>query len=752
MLEKIEKYELIITTSAIKKELLKEASRKKKIIKNKILSKAEFINEVSPHTNEKSLYYLMKTYDMNYTVAEQYLKNIYITEEPFTHYYKELKKEKLIEKNDKTYDNALIIETEIDDIYKEKIRKVECYEITNENHKHEIYEFSDIEDEIVGVATQIITDLKTIDINDMYLVIPSDEYQDKITRIFKMFNIPIGSKTKKIYSTVEVQEFIEKLKEGKDPEKALEKNRNSEIIDKIVEILNKYAFIKQKDDKYIEIIENELKKAVLKQKIVKNTIKIISPEEIGSRTKHYYILGFNQNSIPKIYEEDGFINDNIKKNNKLLTSIENTKIEKQRILKIIMTYPNIYISYKLKDNQNIYYPSSLIEELNSKIVKKGISLNYSNKYNKLLLAKLLDNYLNYGEKNENLSLLYKTYHDIEYKIYNNKFKKLKAGQVFKYLNNNLRLSYSSINNFYKCAFKYYIENILKINENENTISITIGNMFHSILENIYKEDYDFDVLFTKLTKEMTLTAKETFYMNKIKSILKEDIEVIKMQDNKTMFKNKETEKQITIQINKNPNIIFTGIIDKIISYENNLVVIDYKTGSASATLENIDDGLNLQLPSYIYLIKKGVKDKKIVGFYLQKLLNSQKIDKEESFENNLKLEGYTIDDEEKIRQIDQTYEDSEIIKGMKKTKNGFYSYTKLIKEEEINKISEIVEEKINNVIKNIEEGNFDINPKKINKEAACKYCKYKDLCYKEEDDIVEIKPKQLKEIVGDSNA
>ena len=232
-------------------------------------------------------------------------------------------------------------------------------------------------------------------------------------------------------------------------------------------------------------------------------------------------------------------------------------------------------------------------------------------------------------------------------------------------------------------------------------------------------------------------------------LLAQDIEVIKMQDSHTEFKTKQTEKRITLQ--KAQNIKFTGIVDKISSLDNYIIITDYKTGSPNTTLDNIEDGLNMQLPVYIYLIKNGLeKENQIVGFYLQKLINKSYT--EEEIINNLKLNGYTINNENIIQKIDNTYEDSKLIKGMKKTKNGFYSYTKLITQKEIEKIEKITNENINKVIKAVEEADFKINPKRLNNELiSCKYCKYKDLCFYKEEDITNLKQKPFEEI-GDENA
>ena len=752
MLKKIEKYDLIITPKFIKEEILKKASNEKKLLKTKFMNIEDFKKNAFETYDERSIYYLMKNHNLKYSLAKNYLDNIFIDEKQINIYKKELEKEKLLINKPFNYKKIALIGYEnIEPYIKEKLDKLNTEYIKQKEEKntHEVYEFETSEIEIVRVCEKIIEDLKQIDIKNMYLVVPSEDYKIEIKRIFKLHNIPLNLKTNQsIYSMQTGQIFLKELKETKNIEKSLNKSPKNETYNQIINILNKYTFIKEIDKIYIEIITNELKNTKIKTKEIEGALKVINIDEIYDKNKYYYILGFNQNIIPKIYEENGLIKDQIKKQNKIYTSVQKNKIEKEKI-KQILNYPNIYISYKLKDNFNSYYPSSLIEDLKLEIKREKPKLNSSDNYNKLFLAKLLDDYVNYNEEDENLKCLYSTYDSIKYKTYDNKYK-IKNKEVLKeYLNKELTLSYTSINNYFLCPFKFYIDNILKINNKENTFPILIGNLFHYILQNLYKEDFNLDTLFTNYLKEIELSPKESFFISKLKEIIKQDIEVIKMQDNYTDFKTKQTEKRITIQ--KTKNIKFTGIIDKISELNNYIIITDYKTGTPNTTLDNIEDGLNMQLPVYIYLIKNGLdKEKQIVGFYLQKLIN--KSSTEEETINNLKLNGYTINDEQIIEKIDNTYEDSKVIKGMKKAKTGFYKYTKLITKKEIDKIEEITESNINKVVQALEEADFKINPKRLNNELiSCKYCKYKDLCFYKEDDITNLKQKPFEEI-GDDNA
>ena len=103
------------------------------------------------------------------------------------------------------------------------------------------------------------------------------------------------------------------------------------------------------------------------------------------------------------------------------------------------------------------------------------------------------------------------------------------------------------------------------------------------------------------------------------------------------------------------------------------------------------------------------------------------------------IKGYSINDESLLEQFDSTYKDSEFIRGMKVGKNGFYSYSKTITEQQISEMSKQVEQKIIEAAENILHGNFPVNPKRIGDELiGCRYCKFRDVCYKTEKDIVSL--------------
>ena len=207
------------------------------------------------------------------------------------------------------------------------------------------------------------------------------------------------------------------------------------------------------------------------------------------------------------------------------------------------------------------------------------------------------------------------------------------------------------------------------------------------------------------------------------------------------------EEKVYVNIDKEIKVTFMGVIDKVLYKEEDdktfLVVIDYKTGSTDIKLDNLEYGIGLQLPIYLYLSSKmELKNIQVAGFYLQKLLTTN-LDNTKDYitarENTLKLEGYSVNNESILSKFDQTYNDSKLIKSMKTSSNGFYKYSKVLSEEEIDSLINKTDELINNVVDNILGSDFEINPKIIDGDnVSCGFCEYRDICFRKEKDLVYI--------------
>lgn len=749
-------YDVIICPYNIKKEIIK----KNQLIKSKFITIEEFKEKYLYKYKRNTILYLYKKYNILPSNAKIIMDNLY--------YIKNISKKtkQLLEiKEDLIKNNYLIFDNNFITFIKNKTILVIGYPKTkeielllnnlnvtyfNEEIKEKeinIYEFTDIDSEVTFVANKIVELLiNKVDINKIKIVKNDEIYDGVINRIFNIFNLPFVLNTISLYNLTSVKEIINNL-----PTKV------SELIDEIKisnlkdDLKNQLLLILDylKDEKIKDIYDiliYELKNTKIKYNY-HNFINIIDINEI-EKDDIVFILGFNQDVFPKLYIDNDYLTDLEKESLNLDTSTLNNKVLKEKIKKILYQN-NIYLTYKLKTPFNTYTISNLYEELNYKIIKE--KYDYSNiKLNRILLGQKLDEFIKYNFKDEELINLYSTT-EINYNTYNNKYKKIKY-DLLKENIKELNLSFSNIDVFYKCKFRFYLENILKIKKNKETVSLEIGNLFHKVLEKYYQENKDIlDIIKEVLNKE-NKNAKETFYYQKYEKLLLELINIMNEQLENTSYKATFFEKWFSINKDNDLNIKVVGKIDKIMTFNDNdntyVLVIDYKTGLLHADFNKAIYGMDMQLLLYLYLIKNTnvIKNPIFTGMYLEPILSNvlKQTDGKtykELLKNEYKWVGYTIDNIKRVSEIDKNYEINSFIKGLRvKSDNTFYTTSKVIDEIKLDKLIEIVENNIDNVITSIKKCDFAINPKKLGgSNVSCTYCPYKDICFMTNNDIVNLK-------------
>ena len=89
-----------------------------------------------------------------------------------------------------------------------------------------------------------------------------------------------------------------------------------------------------------------------------------------------------------------------------------------------------------------------------------------------------------------------------------------------------------------------------------------------------------------------------------------------------------------------------------------------------------------------------------------------------------------------LEKFDSTYKSSELIKSMSYSDDkGFSRYSKIIDNDTMYNLIKYVKDEISNKTDKILDGDFSINPKIYDKDNACKYCTYKDICFMKDKDI-----------------
>lgn len=743
---------ILIIPNNIKEKTIKYINSLPKLTNVKIITEQELLTNLTYNYNEKTIIYLMKNKNLSYQNSKEILNNIkYIILDNYnnTKLNNLLSlKEELINNKLLTYNNYFIDYLKTKDIYFYSfeyipklllellnINKIKYNILNTENTKQNhiiVNLFKKAEEEITYIAEDIRN--KNLDLSKTFIYGINKDNKELITRIFNDYNININiDEDSTLYDTVEGKNILNNLN---NIQEYLDNIKTNSIKEQLINILNKYYFV----ENYQEI--NTIIKEELKNTKLKNNKKTNSINEIDiinnqiEPDEHIYIINFNNEYIPSINKDTDYISDK-EKPYYIEKSYELNNITKENINKAINNIKNITITASKTNINGELNISTIATDYNYEIIQKEITVsNYSNKTNKYNLGTMLDDYTKYGEKNKYQDILLNTYPDYKYKTYNNKYTKINFNEEF-------TLSYSKINSYYECPFKYYCENILHLNNYEDTFDTHIGSLCHYILSQIYDNNFNFEEAKEKYLNQTKyqLTNENKLFQDKILEELKQAIKYIQSMQNITEFKEIETERKIETTID---NIKFTGIIDKIQKNNNNIILIDYKTGTPIIDLKLCKYGLNLQLPTYLYLIKSLYPSSKVVGIYLQHILkpkfNYDPLKNENTlYEESLKLKGYTISKEEIINQIDNTYENSIYIKGLKTTSKGFPKSSKLLSEEEFNNLEEIITQKIKESIKEIKDANFTISPKIINKiNKSCPNCKYESICHHTEKDNIYI--------------
>ena len=785
----IKNNDIIVTESIYKLDILNKLNIKKELINVKFITKKEFLSKYYFSYDEKAVYYLMNKYNINESIAKVYLDNLYYIDNKK---YNNQKLDNLVKiKQELIKENLLVF----DDLFKDYIKskrvvfynynsftKFELNLIENlkeicdviaidkqyKKYDHKVYEFDNIFDEVSFIATEILKLIdKGIEPNKIKITNIDDDYKYVIDYIFPLYGIKTDINENYLISNAIVKEFLSMNDSIENRINYLnEKYKNSEILNPIVKIVNKYIIFKN-NNIVNEMITNEFKTKKIEKEKYNNLIEVIDYKNYPINEEYVFLLGFNQGSIPKQYKDEDYITDDLKQGLLLDTTIEKNKIEKEIAINNILNIKNLIITYKNSTPFNTYYPSNLIQDLNLQVVQYKDSEIYSKDYSSLVLGNLLDKYVLYGSVPDDLKS-YNSSLSIPYNTYDNSFKGIDKNKYLDSIKDGFNLSYSSMNDYYNCAFKYYLSNVLKLNIYEDNFAAYIGSLFHYVLEKGLLSNIEVLSLIKDFQKEnkRNLSYKEEFFIKNITPDIEFALDTIKDNLNKTDLKNILFEKRVEVTKQGKVTVTFKGFIDKIMYEEENdktiVAIVDYKTGNSDIDLKYVPFGLSMQLPVYLYLASniKEIKNPVFGGFYLQKVLCPKPTieinkDIETKKKEGILLYGYSNSDKDITKKVDNTYVNSTMIKSLKLKKDGeFYSNSKVLNNDEINNLIKTTDNKIEESIDLITNASFDINPKAVdNKNIGCKYCDYKDICFMTKKDEINITPDDnLSFLGGDYNA
>lgn len=651
-----------------------------------------------------------------------------------------------------------------------------------------------------------------------------NEIRIKIIKNIKSFkDIFVGRKTarklaKEIYIHIQESGILENyekqidvLKEKGYYEKAY---IYAQVSNKIVDILE--SIVKVYQDEYItfnefkDILEYAIKDVTLSS-LPTTLDKVIVCDIDKSRIdqkKVVFILGVNENKLPKQINEDVLLRDadlikiedetNIKVRN---TTINKTYMQRYNIVSAISSaIEKLYISYSssetsgaaLRPSSIIYvikkmYPNlNIIEEVTKDFNTSDLEDSLYSK--SLFTTNCIKSValINSGEEKEkykDYAKIYKEYKTDKLKeilSYIRKEDKLDEESIKSLYGNNINTTVTRLESFKKCPFSYFMKYAMKAKEREvyKIEKRDIGTFMHGVLENLssyltetgtkYHEiliDNRYEKIVDNIVNSMIEDDLKMFgdgkksiaLKNRLTRRIKNVVKIIAESFNSSYFEQLGVEIEfgqnsifapIKIDLDDGRSMYITGKIDRVDVYETeNEVytrVIDYKSSKKTLTLDNIREGISLQLITYMNALMKNqnnfFKGKEVIPtgmlyftLALPKIKKAEyeaDIDKlKKEVRDGFKLNGIYISDVEILKLMDKNYDTSEsLINVTSKSKNN-----KLDKENfilECQNIDNILKEIGNEILS----GNAEIKPNKkgySNNKSPCDYCEYVNVCRKE---------------------
>lgn len=717
---------ILVTTADVKNEILTYRNQHKIIDNTKIMTEHEFISSFIFNSNPQLLVYIINnnpwsSEPLSVEIAKQVERTLYIIEllkisnHPLAKYLDTVKQSIDLEPITVPSDYQVEFYLARKDDLVEALFKTEQSPLPMP--VNQILEYGHYLDE-VEAAVEYIIDLiaNGVSIDNIHLFAPSN-YNALINQVATVYKLPIATKNKLPLLA---------HKDGVKCLQAIAMNQDIDLstiepllVEPIVSIINKYASYND-NQKYFKLIKAEFEAATITLNVtggleVENQLDSLFTNHVLD-SDYFVLLGNYQDGLVTYYQNTNIIDDQYRQH--LMTTTQKNNNQNNILYNLLNRGKNIRLSYAKKLVSSEVSIANNI--MSCPIVNaKPVALSkYSSSGDQLKYAratyidqtfnaqtevfKVLDNYYSQNLKLNNYQQISKSY-------------------------DTLKLSYTSINDFYKCSYKYYLAHILRVkNGMFDSRKVLIGNIVHYVLENI-----DASTIQTKeqirdiidnyvIDNQIQTNAIDNIYFDKFSIFLETVCTYMKQEEADSGYPTIEREVEFEMQILENVSLV--GKIDKILSKIENdnlfVEIYDYKTGALTIDVKGIKYGLDMQNMIYFLLLKDYYKheqgDEVLVGTFQHQIKQKVLYDDQELLEL-MKIKGFT----------------------KQKHDNVFIRSEKVINESEVESLLSEVDNKIKSAANDIVSNKFEINPKIIEgKNVSCDFCKYLGICNRTANDFM----------------
>lgn len=348
----------------------------------------------------------------------------------------------------------------------------------------------------------------------------------------------------------------------------------------------------------------------------------------------------------------------------------------------------------------------------------------------------------------------------------------------------LRLNPSSLEKYVKCPLDYYCSNVLSLRESKTAEfkSNDIGTYIHYLLEDLIKKcipsekDQPFpdDEALEKLIDQtaedylrricpeyMLESAKMRHLNSRLKTlsamVVKNIIAEFSSSDFTPAFFELKTNgsddnpSPLVFSLENDRSISLSGSVDRVDLYKKDgrvyIRVVDYKTGTKSFSLEDIREGMNLQMLIYLFALTKSDSPsfRRSIGaegdpveagvIYFSSSVDVLDLGEYEEYSSilkraseSIKRTGILLNDEEILRAMNHDLDKRFIVGIYKKANEDTLRGNALTSGERFAEAYKQLKDVVSDIARQIFSGRADAAPRRFERYIPCTYCKAKPIC------------------------
>ena len=595
------------------------------------------------------------------------------------------------------------------------------------------------------------------------LIQPPSEYRYELERQASYFNVPLALPSQETFLDVPLMQAY--LNQDESWDAFLEKNASvfplehqhqlQSFIGSMPTSIRESVYCND----YLRLVARDFR---LPSTSYEQSIRVV-PFGPFDADVHVFVLGFCQGSVPRIHRDIGWLNDSLKQSLGLLTSRWMNVQEEVWIRYTLAHQGSVYLSRSHQGMNGRVLPSPFVDTLSMKeidVMYTQDHVDYSMELGRIRKRIYEEKWTYYRYQHPYLPSLKKAFPKEE-----TRFSYFPTPVRYP-LPTPLKLSYSSVNEYFQCGFKYFVSRVLRVEPYDpDEFYMHLGTFAHDVFEHLKGDLSSFSSVFAeRLVAQPKLTPKERILFRHLQPKLEEVARFNALHQQKMNHPSFIEEMKVSIDIDE--HTLLKGVIDRTILLGDDqgdqyIALMDYKSGSESFDGTLMEYGWSLQLPIYALMIQHhpDLKNRELIGVFIQHILHkSMKRNVieigNEQFPVTYQLDGVLINETQKAAYLDQnllTQSSPFILSTTLKSGEYLKENSHVGSAEYLASMQTIAQEKIIEASKHIRHYNYALNPRKIKNKSSCDYCPFHDICFRQAKDVTHVRTKKDEMVNDESN-